>query len=225
MDSSQNPKHVPPSESFGTVPNVTAPFGKVPLNAEAVGSVPNTAEDFRTMPVSSESREQHTLSVREVSRMFEAAGVARSERSIVNWCQSNAQGIGKLDAYFDPNERKYFITLESAERAIQEEKAKVAKHVAERFGTVPNVEEMTEPANTHESPVDGGRVKELEAELMDSKIANRAKDQVIKFLREDQQAMLTQLTSSERLVGELETKLLQIESPVRSRTDDAQLGG
>jgi hypothetical protein len=44
----------------------------------------------------------------------------------VNWCQHNALGVGKLDAYFDPNERKYFITPESVELAIAEEMAKAA---------------------------------------------------------------------------------------------------
>jgi hypothetical protein len=59
--------------------------------------------------------------------MFEDAGVARTERSITNWCQLNAQGIARLDAYYDPNERKYFITPQSVELAIAEEKAKAAR--------------------------------------------------------------------------------------------------
>jgi hypothetical protein len=43
------------------------------------------------------------MTVRETARLFETAGVARSERSIVNWCQKNRQGIARLDAYYDPN--------------------------------------------------------------------------------------------------------------------------
>ena len=69
-------------------------------------------------------RENHTLTVREVARLFEAAGVSRTERSITNWCQPNKTGIARLDAYLDPNERKYFITPESVEAAIQEELAR-----------------------------------------------------------------------------------------------------
>ena len=53
--------------------------------------------------------------------MFETAGVARTERSIINWCQPNRQGIARLDSYYDPNERKYYITPQSVETAIQEE--------------------------------------------------------------------------------------------------------
>lgn len=87
MDSPQNQNHVPPAEGFGTVPNAAAAFGTVPQNTEAFGSVWNAAEDVRTVPPT-ESRDKYTLSVREVARMFEAAGVARSERSIVNWCRA-----------------------------------------------------------------------------------------------------------------------------------------
>ena len=53
--------------------------------------------------------------------MFETAGVARTERSIINWCQPNCQGIARLDSYYDPNERKYYITPQSVEAVIQEE--------------------------------------------------------------------------------------------------------
>ncbi len=59
--------------------------------------------------------------------MFEAAGVARTERSIVNWCQQNALGVVRLDADFDPNERKYYLTQESVERAIAEKRPRPRK--------------------------------------------------------------------------------------------------
>ena len=80
------------------------------------------------VPQISERKESHTLTVREVARMFEAAGVPRTERSIVNWCQLNRTGIARLDSYFDPNERRYFISPQSVEQAIAEEKAKAAKN-------------------------------------------------------------------------------------------------
>jgi hypothetical protein len=59
--------------------------------------------------------------------MFEAAGVARTERSIINWCQPNKMGVPRLENYFDPNERKYFISPNSVDQVIQEEIAKAAK--------------------------------------------------------------------------------------------------
>jgi hypothetical protein len=74
-------------------------------------------EPFHTVPHSAEPlppsdwRESYALTVRETTRLFETAGVARSESSIVNWCPKNRQGIARLDAYYDPHERRYFITV------------------------------------------------------------------------------------------------------------------
>jgi len=52
--------------------------------------LPKTSEMFRkppegfgSVPHSSEKREGRTLTVREVARMFEKSGVAKTERSIV----------------------------------------------------------------------------------------------------------------------------------------------
>jgi hypothetical protein len=82
MDSAQNQKHISPAEDFGTVSKAAASFSNVPQNAEAVGSVRNATEGFRTVPSPAESRDKYTLSVREVSRMFESAGVARSDGAL-----------------------------------------------------------------------------------------------------------------------------------------------
>ena len=59
--------------------------------------------------------------MREAARKFETVGVARTERIIINWCQPNRQGITRLDSYYDPNERKYYIMPQSVEAVIQEE--------------------------------------------------------------------------------------------------------
>jgi len=66
------------------------------------------------------------LTVGDVARMLEQAGVPRIERSIINRCKPNRQGIAKLDAFFDTNERKDFITPQSVTVAIGEERAKQA---------------------------------------------------------------------------------------------------
>ena len=98
----------PPSD-FGTVLQASAEFGSVPRAAAGFGSVRKDAEGFRNMPQLSERKENHTLTVRDVSRMFETAGVARSERSIVNWCQRNALGAAKLDAYLVSGRKRLFF--------------------------------------------------------------------------------------------------------------------
>ena len=134
-------------------------------------------EGLRTVPRPSERKESHSLTVWEVARLFESAGVARTERSIVNWCQPNRTDIARLDSYFDPNERKYYISPQSVDLAIEEEKAKAAKindaeavgkasQSEETFRTVPNVSESRE-------------IKELANEIRDLQITNKAKDIVI----------------------------------------------
>lgn len=202
MDSSQNQNHVAAAEAFGTVPKSSAPFGNIPQDAEG----------FRTVQQVSDRKENHTLTVREVARLFETAGVARSERSIVNWCQHNALGMGKLDAYFDPNERKYFITPQSVDLAIAEEMAKSTKHgtAAEPVGSVRQSAASQEPAASGEAPADTRKLRALEVEVTDLKITNRAKDYFIEQLKQERGAMVEQLTTSARRVGELETKLLQL---------------
>src|SRR5262245_56218070 len=85
------------SEGFGSVPNDSERFRKVPNDSESFGTVPNSSESFSNVRKSAERKETHTLTVREAARLFEAAGVARTERSITNWCQPNKQSVTRLD--------------------------------------------------------------------------------------------------------------------------------
>src|SRR5262249_38748688 len=109
------------SEAFGSLRKDAETFGNFPQHSEGFGKVPNSSETFRSIRNDVTRTEQHTLTVRDVARRFEEAGVPRTERSITNWCQQNHQGVARLDAFFDTNERKYFITPQSAELAIREE--------------------------------------------------------------------------------------------------------
>src|SRR4051794_557737 len=103
------------AERFRNVPNTAESFGSIPKDSAPFRTVPNTSESFGNLRNTSARKEGHTVTTREAARLFEAAGVARTERSIVNWCQANRTGIARLDAYYDPNERKYFITQESVQ--------------------------------------------------------------------------------------------------------------
>jgi hypothetical protein len=211
------------------------PFGNVPNSAEEFGSSPKPAEDFRTMRNDAERKENHTLTVREVARMFETAGVARTERSIINWCQPNKTGVARLDCYFDPNDRKYFVTPQSVEMAIAEEKAKAARTrdpISEHVGNVPHGDTppAKNPESTDDSEGDSDRVKSLEREVMDLRIVNRGKDYFIEQMKSESERMLGQLVSSSRKVGELETRLLQLGEPGERGNDsnsnsDFGLGG
>lgn len=199
------------SESFRSIPHPSETFGTIPKGSESFRTVPKVSESFRTFPKPSERKENHTLTVREAARMFETAGVARTERSIVNWCQLNKTGIARLDSYFDPNERKYYLTAESVERAIQEEIQKAAKsnEPSEPVGNVPKGSETPKPASDG-SGANAGQIRELEKEVLDLKIVNKGKDFFIEQLQKERDNILGQLVQSSRQVGELETKLLQL---------------
>jgi hypothetical protein len=208
------------SEASGTVPAVSDGVGKVPQPAASFGNMPPPAEAFRKVPHAAARRENHTLTVREVVRQFEAAGVARSERTIVNWCQRDVQGVAKLDSYFDSNGRRYFITPESVERAIVEEQAKADRH-SQAVGGETSLPKVVESRPTRtvgaEEPE---RVKEMELKMRDLEIATRVKDQVIEMkdkaieqLQEQQRGYIERLIESGHRIGELETKLLQLAAP------------
>ena len=201
---------------------VSYPFGRIPNNSAPFGSVPQNAEGFRTLPEATERKESHTLTVREVARMFDSAGVARTERSIINWCQPNKLGIPRLDAYFDPNERRYFISSQSVGLAIKEEQAKAAKSVG-NSGPGSSVPKNSEsPANRApaEANSEVSNIPRLQQELMDLKITNRAKDYYIEQLKSEREGFaleredyVEKLINSNRQIGELETKLLQLQAP------------
>ena len=101
------------------------PFRKTLNNDDQTTTAPDgTSEPFRTPANSKERTESHIITVRQAARMFEEAGVARTERSVINWRTVNRQGLSRLDCYLDLNEQKYLITPESLYRAIDEVQAK-----------------------------------------------------------------------------------------------------
>jgi len=175
--------------------------------------VPKDTEEFGKIPQATERKENHTLTVRETARMFETSGVARTERSIINWCQPNRQGIARLDSYYEPNERKYYITPQSVEAAIQEEiqRAKKSKEppTSESFGS--SVAHVKHPGNTNLA--DEQRHKELEREIFDLQITNRGKDYLIGELNKERKSFFDQILATNRTVGQLEAKLQLLEGP------------
>ncbi len=177
--------------------NASPSFGEVPNDSESFRTIPNDSESLRNVPKVSERKENHTLTVREAARMFETAGVARTERSITNWCQPNKSGIARLDAYFEPVE------------------------------TIPHGSEKAQERDMMDSEADMERLRELEKEVMDLKITNRGKDYFIEQLQKERngfalerQEYVAQLVRVNRTMGELEAKLLQIASPVEEKSKE-----
>lgn len=187
----------PPSEGFGTVPNTS----------ESFGTLPHASEPFRTVRNDSERTEHHTLTVREVARLFEQAAVPRTERSITNWCQINRQGVARLNAFFDVNEGRYYITPESVTRAIEEERAKQpAVSASESEPTFPKPFEKSSPRPAG----DDDQVKELERRNRDLEIATRGKDYYIERLEKERSEFVEKMVGMGRYVGELETQVFHL---------------
>jgi len=187
---------------------ITEDFGNVPQPSEAFGTIPNPSEPFRTVRKHSERTESHTLTVREVARLFEQAGVTRTERSIINWCRINRQGVARLDAFFDENEGRYYITPQSVTRAIEEERAKQSANGAAP-PSEPEISKHSETSSRSE-PVNSDRVKELERQNRDLEIATRAKDHYLERLEKERGEFVERLVGMSRYVGELEAQLSQL---------------
>ena len=167
--------------------------GNIPQPSENFGTIPNASEPFRTVRNISERTEKHTLTVREVARHFEQAGVAR------------------LDAFFDENEGRYYITQQSVTRAIEEERAKqfsmgTAK-VSEK--EIPKQPE-TNPRHDAHGSERSDRLKELERQNRDLEITTRAKDYYIEQLSKERGQFHEQIVAMSRYVGELETQVLRL---------------
>ena len=197
MENSESPSEVQSAtEEFRTVPNDAAEFGKVPQAAERKGN--------------------HTLTVRESARMFEAAGVARTERSIINWCQPNRQGIARLDSYFDPNERKYYITPQSVEAVIQEEiqRSKKSGEATDSEGFGSAVTHVKHSVGSINGKTDGARkIEELERTVNDLKLSNQVKDLFIDLLKKERSQVFEKLLPDNQLIGQYEAKLQLLDEP------------
>jgi len=224
------------SESFGKLrkdsekplENQSESFGK---SQETFGKLRKASESPQES-FGKVRKENHILTVKEVLKIFESKNVDITERSIINYCHPNKYGVSLLDCYLDQNERKYFITPESAERAVEEVKArkirlnkgnhefsedlrKGPESSLESFGKVRNDSE-TEKTKKYEEDI-----KNLKQENLDLKITNRGKDYFIEQMKSERAELITKIEDSARLIGELETKL-QIGPPKEKETENME---
>jgi hypothetical protein len=129
-----NEAEIVPNRSEEKHENVRNSSEDVPNASEQ--SMRNRSESFRTAPDCSEAHAACTITVREAARIFEEAGVPRTERAITNWCNRNARGVTRLDACYNTEERKYYISPNSISKVIQEERKKV-QYTEYREGSIP----------------------------------------------------------------------------------------
>ncbi len=85
---------------------------------------PTESDTVRPGPTMSATRtEAHTLTTREVMKIFEAAGIPRAQRSIERYCQQ-----GDLDCLPDAIERRQYITRESVDTLLGQLRELAARH-------------------------------------------------------------------------------------------------
>ena len=200
----------------GPVPQNSETSADIPQASAEFRTVPKNAEDFGKVPQAAERKENHTLTVRETARMFETAGVARTERSIINWCQPNRQGIARLDSYYDPNERKYYITPQSVEAVIQEEIQRANKSNeapgSETFGS--SVAHVKHSSSHENWKTDGAsKIDELERTVNDLKLSNQVKDLFIDLLKKERSQVFEKFLPDNKLIGKYEKNIQLLDEP------------
>jgi hypothetical protein len=214
-----------------------------PTTSDSDRSSPTTPDLVRhSLTLLSVRREEHNLTTREALQLFEAAGLPRNQRSIERYCAD-----GKLDAFFDTDEARYFISRASVERLIGHLLEIKARHEAViPVGGGPPISDGIRPATTTPREIAGERreatdpqkleelqrrlaaveheKKELEKQNFTLSYEKSASDQMVSMMREqvkeDREAFFKQLAEDRKLlmensrrIGELETKVLQIEGP------------
>lgn len=188
---------------------------------------PTKSDDDRPRPtMSSVRREEHHLTTREALQLFEAAGLPRNQRSIERYCAD-----GKLDAFFDSDEQRYFVSRASVDRLIghlteiktRHEAVSPAVSDAIRAGTTQNRQARDE--QTGPPPhADATKLKDLEDTLFNLEVDKRATEKVNNILREQikedraqyfqqLQEFVKELGDTKQLVGELQTQVKRLEAP------------
>jgi hypothetical protein len=215
-----------PTAADGTQPPATAVSGSEPLPSDGIRSRPQPTARIRTV--------DHIVTAEEVVALLRKAGVPRSIRRVTEYCQR-----GDLDAFRDPDERRWYVTPASVTELITHFQELRSRHtttadirtvppLTAANGTPPpatagdgNLRKPTagsDPlARTTDLPSNAAeKIKQLEDEVTGLKISNQAKDIVIGQLKEERTSFIQLLQKRAFTIGRLKTKLLQLQAPTSS---------
>ena len=155
--------------------------------------------------------------------VFESEGERRSVRMIAEYCKT-----GELVCDYDTDDKRWHITRESVEHKIAKIKAlnarkaaTVPQHASEQSSERPAAPQRpTEeaPAQSESDPSPFAVIKKLRNRIFNLRILNQGKDYVITQLQEQNRELIVRVETSSRLIGQLETKVLQLEAPKRPTT-------
>jgi len=225
MDESQQQfmSHLSPAAADGMQTTETVGGGSLPQSSDGIRARPLPTARIRTA--------DHILTAEEVVELLRTAGVGRSIRRVTEYCQR-----GDLDAFRDPDERRWYVTPASANELIkhfQELRSRHAMTADIRTVPSPAADGGTRPlatandgsprkptagsdpvAQTSEhSPAAAKQIKQLEDEVRGLEISNKAKDIVIGQLKEERTGFIKLLQKRAFTIGQLKAKL-QLRAPI-----------
>jgi hypothetical protein len=120
--------------------NDTVVQNTVPAHSyQSPATLENLSEKGCHAAVCSNEHEEHTLTIRDATRLFYEAGVPRTERAITKWCSPNAHGLTRLDCCYNETDRKFYITSMSINQAIRNERRRFQ---ALEFKGSPSLDEL-----------------------------------------------------------------------------------
>ena len=219
--------------------NTSENFSNVQNSSEHYSNIQSISEDFSTplksskrapgfgrgkkypgaaLPPEEYQETDFSLIMEEAYSLFENAGERRSVRMIAEYCKT-----GELVCYYDSDDKRWHINPDSVHNKIEKIKAlnarasqRTSQGTSEDFKPpqshtqIPasSAPEASETSGEHEQTI-----KRLEQEILDLKITNRGKDYFIEQLQNERNAMLDKVEKNSLMIGELRTKLLQLEAP------------
>src|SRR5882724_1998501 len=196
---------------------------------------PTSTDVVRLSPtMSSVRREEHNLTTRDALHLFETAGLPRNQRSIERYCAD-----GKLDAFFDSDEQRYYVSRASVDRLIGQLTELKTRH--EAISAVgPAVSDGIRPATTtrqdrdeQQESIDHADIKELQtklATLEDEKkkleeknftlsYEKKASDQVVTMMREqlkeDRKEFFEQMDKLVKEIGETKQLVGELQTQLK----------
>ncbi len=227
---------LPSSTTDGTSPSLAAASGSEPRPSDGIRTRPPTTARLRTA--------DHILTAEEVVQRFRQAGVPRSIRRVTEYCAR-----GDLDAFRDPDERRWYVTpasvqelighfqeLQSRHRATADIRTVPPAAAADGSAPPPTADDGHRPNPTVGSglhpqladlpPTAVEKIRALEDEVTGLKISNQAKDIVIGQLKEERVSHITLLQKRAFTIGRLKEKLRLLAAPapttVRAQMPDVR---
>jgi len=215
-----------------------------PQTTEGVQQPSATQQPVAAFPQLKKKTDEHSITVRSAVRVFEDAQIPRSPRTIVNYCNPNTESVTRLDCWQDPKDRAYYITQESIEEVIAEEKAKG------RYGSIPqpelrNAAPVQQPAATSQQSAEpmlqgaanepeqvpqlsrdkNEELRELRRKTVEQVHTITGKDIVIEQLQAAWDKLAERLEKQSELVGglRLENNQLKALNPPQDRPENADV--